>query len=57
MHSPAVNEELHKQIPNSELKIFSPAKHSPHIEHADEFNRLAADFLLRHSSGKRVHPK
>ena len=50
LNSPTVQEELHQRIPNSELKVFSPARHNPHIEHADEFNRLAVDFLLRHSS-------
>ena len=53
LHSREVQDELHKQIPNSELKIFPSARHNPHIEHCDEFNRLAVDFLLRNSSKKR----
>ena len=53
LHSSEVLEELHKQIPNSEIKVFSSSRHNPHIEHSDEFNRLAVDFLLRHSSKKR----
>jgi pimeloyl-ACP methyl ester carboxylesterase len=45
-------EALHEQIPGSELRIFSPARHSPHIEWADEFNRLAIDFIRRHATGE-----
>ena len=44
---PGVWQELHARIPNSELKVFSPARHCPHVEFPDEFNRLALDFLLR----------
>ncbi len=49
LREPGVWEDLAARIPNSELKVFSPARHCPHIEFADEFNRLAIDFLLRHS--------
>jgi pimeloyl-ACP methyl ester carboxylesterase len=48
LREPGCWTELHAAIPGSELKIFSPARHCPHIEFADEFNRLALDFLHRH---------
>lgn len=38
-------EELQSEIPGSRLKIFDQAKHCPHIEHAEEFNRLVIEFL------------
>jgi pimeloyl-ACP methyl ester carboxylesterase len=44
-------ERLHAQIPGSELHVFSPARHCPHVELADEFNRLAIDFIQRHATG------
>ena len=49
LREPGCWEDLHQRIPNSELRIFSPARHFPHIEHAEEFNRVAIDFLQRHS--------
>jgi 2-hydroxymuconate-semialdehyde hydrolase len=49
LREPGCWDDLHARIPSSELKIFSPARHCPHIEFADEFNRLAIDFLQRHS--------
>ncbi|HXG37001.1 MAG TPA: alpha/beta fold hydrolase [Dehalococcoidia bacterium] len=49
LREPGCWEDLHRRIPNSELHIFSPARHMPHIEFAEEFNRLAIDFLRRHS--------
>ena len=45
--------DLHAKIPGSELKIFSPARHCPHVEFADEFNRLAIDFLKQYSTSSR----
>ena len=48
LREPGCWDDLHRRIPNSELKIFAPARHCPHVEHADEFNRLAIDFLSRH---------
>lgn len=48
LREPGVWDDLHRRIPGSEVKIFSPARHCPHIEFADEFNRLALDFLERH---------
>ncbi len=45
---------LHARIPGSEMKIFSPARHCPHIEFADDFNRLALDFLARHAQPSPV---
>jgi pimeloyl-ACP methyl ester carboxylesterase len=47
LREPGVWEDLHSKISQSELKVFSPARHCPHIEFADEFNRLALDFLIR----------
>ncbi|HYU20806.1 MAG TPA: alpha/beta hydrolase [Chloroflexota bacterium] len=47
LREPGCWEDLHRRIPNAELKIFSPARHCPHIEFADEFNRLAVEFLSR----------
>jgi pimeloyl-ACP methyl ester carboxylesterase len=49
LREPGCWEGLHARIPGSELKVFSPARHCPHIEYADEFNRLALDFLERAS--------
>ena len=51
LREPGVWDDLHARIPASELKIFSPARHCPHIEFADEFNQLALDFLTRQSRG------
>jgi 2-hydroxymuconate-semialdehyde hydrolase len=45
LREPGCWDDLHQRIPGSRLKIFSPARHCPHIEFADEFNRLALDFL------------
>ena len=45
-------DELHRVIPRSELHVFSPARHCPHIEFADEFNQLANDFITRHRTGE-----
>jgi 2-hydroxymuconate-semialdehyde hydrolase len=53
LREPGCWQELHRQIPNSELKVFSPARHCPHIEFADEFNRLALEFLERTSTERR----
>jgi pimeloyl-ACP methyl ester carboxylesterase len=33
------------------MKIFSPARHCPHLEFPDQFNALAIDFLRRHPLG------
>ena len=49
LREPGCWEQLHQSIPQSELRIFSPARHFPHIEHAEEFNQVALDFLLRNS--------
>jgi proline iminopeptidase len=51
LREPGTWEELHRQIPGSELHVFSPARHCAHIEFADEFNRLAIDFITRHRAG------
>ena len=47
--------QLHRAIPDSELHVFSPARHCPHIEFADEFNRLAIAFVKRHITGDVGH--
>lgn len=47
LREPGCWEDLHRRIPGSELKVFSPARHCPHLEFPDEFNALALDFLLR----------
>ena len=54
LRTPEAQMELHRRIPDSEFKMFSPAKHNSHIEHADGFNKLALDFLTRHSTRKRT---
>ena len=52
LREPGTWEELHRLIPGSELHVFSPARHCAHIEFADEFNRLAIDFINRHRTGE-----
>jgi len=39
-------ERLQAQIPGSQLHTFERSRHMSHIEHPDEFNRLAVSFLL-----------
>ncbi len=51
LREPGTWEELHATIPGSELHVFSPARHCAHIEFAEEFDRLAIDFIKRHSTG------
>jgi pimeloyl-ACP methyl ester carboxylesterase len=53
LREPGTWEALHRQIPGSELKVFSPARHCAHIEFADEFNRLAIDFIKRQQHAGR----
>lgn len=48
LREPGCWEDLHRRIPHSELHIFSPSRHMPQIEQAEEFNRIAIDFLQRH---------
>lgn len=43
---PEWGECLQAQIPGSQLYTFKKSRHMSHIEHADEFNRLAVSFLL-----------
>ncbi|HZT08251.1 MAG TPA: alpha/beta hydrolase [Chloroflexota bacterium] len=52
LREPGTWEDLHRQIPNAELHIFPRARHCPHIEFADEFNRLATEFISRHLTGE-----
>jgi 2-hydroxymuconate-semialdehyde hydrolase len=54
LREPGTWEELHRQIEGSELHVFSPARHCAHIEFAEEFNRLAIDFITRHKTGEIV---
>ena len=55
LREPGTWEQLHRQIPGSELQVFSSARHCPHIEFADEFNRLAIEFIKRHASVDAAH--
>jgi pimeloyl-ACP methyl ester carboxylesterase len=48
LREPGCWEDLHARIPGAELKIFSPARHLPHVEHPDAFNRVCLDFFRRH---------
>jgi 2-hydroxymuconate-semialdehyde hydrolase len=50
LREPGCWPDLHAKIAGSELKIFSPARHCPHIEFAEEFNRLAIDFIKRRAA-------
>lgn len=50
LREPGCWEDLQRRIPGAELKIFSPARHCPHLEFPQEFNALAWDFLERHCS-------
>jgi pimeloyl-ACP methyl ester carboxylesterase len=52
LREPGTWELLRSQIPGSELRVFSPARHCAHIEFADEFNELTIDFLTRHKTGE-----
>jgi 4,5:9,10-diseco-3-hydroxy-5,9,17-trioxoandrosta-1(10),2-diene-4-oate hydrolase len=36
-----------KHLPNSQLHIFDPCGHHPHLERPDEFNYLVLEFLAR----------
>ena len=50
LREPGCWQELHRQIAGSELHIFPRARHMPHLEHPEEFNRIAIDFLKRQSA-------
>jgi pimeloyl-ACP methyl ester carboxylesterase len=54
LREPGTWEALHSQMKGSELKVFTPARHSAHIEFADEFNALAIEFLSRHRTGETL---
>lgn len=56
LREPGTWEDLHRQIPGSELHVFSPARHCAHIEYAEEFNALAIDFINRHKTGESTSP-
>lgn len=45
LREPGYAEELQKQIPGSELMVYDEARHCPHMDQAEAFNRLAIDFL------------
>lgn len=45
LREPGYAEELAETIPDSRVAVFPRARHCPHIEHAERFNRLALDFL------------
>jgi pimeloyl-ACP methyl ester carboxylesterase len=54
LREPGCWEDLQRRIPRSELKVFSPARHCPRTELADEFNRPAIAFLRRHTEPDRA---
>ena len=54
LREPGTWEWLHTQIAGSELHVFSPARHCAHVEFAEEFNRLAIDFIKRRASGETI---
>ncbi|WP_180994197.1 alpha/beta fold hydrolase [Bacillus sp. Marseille-P3661] len=43
---PDYKDRLAEMIPNCQVKVFENCKHNAQIEYADEFNRLAIEFLL-----------
>jgi len=43
---PDWGERLQAQVPGSELYTFKKSRHMSHIEHVDEFNKLAVSFFL-----------
>lgn len=45
LREPGYADELAQEIPDSQVEVFPRARHCPHIEHADRFNRLALEFL------------
>lgn len=47
LREPGYAQELHGRIAGSELRVFERCGHMPQLEHADEFNALALDFLAR----------
>ncbi|HMP29439.1 MAG TPA: alpha/beta fold hydrolase [Saprospiraceae bacterium] len=44
-----VGEKFHELLPNSELHIFDECGHVPMMEHAEKFNFLLDQFLVKHS--------
>jgi 2-hydroxymuconate-semialdehyde hydrolase len=47
LREPGYTGEILARLPNGQVSIYDACGHLPHIEHADEFNRDAADFLSR----------
>ena len=42
---PSYVNELQKEIPGSQARLFERSRHCSHIEHSEEFNSLAIDFF------------
>lgn len=47
LRNPGYADELHQEIPRSELLTFAQAGHCPQIDEPDRFNRVVAEFLSR----------
>jgi len=43
-----LSEEIHRRLPNSELRVFPGGGHAHHWETLEAFNSATLDFLLRH---------
>ena len=46
--SPSYWTEVAARTPRGRYVVFDNCGHCPHIEYADEFNRMAVNFLLEH---------
>ncbi len=42
-------EEIHDELPNSELYLYPQAGHGFHLENLEDFNQRVADFIKNHS--------
>jgi len=47
LRNPGYADELHQEIPGSELVLFAQAGHCPQLDEPDRFNRVVAEFLSR----------
>ena len=43
--TPEMARSLHERYPHSQLHIFKETKHLPHVEQAEEFNKIVTNFL------------
>jgi 3-oxoadipate enol-lactonase len=48
---PPIIEAMHKKMPGSQLVKVPGAGHSVYFEKPDEYNRIVADFLSKHTTG------